>query len=164
MSTTLTNMFLHFQDIQNIMSTKNRFGIPGEAGHAKNSVGSAGSTLFFEFPGNAANNLQKKVAESAGLVGDDLVVLYSTFQTIDQVPPSMEAATAADLAQALEPGLRRLRQQPTPREGGLGGRSPPGKSLNFLSLSQKCQVNLFALPPGCNSRWRANYHPDEFVD
>ena len=60
----------HFQEIQ----------FPGTV---KNGVGSAGSTLFFEFPGNAAktcrtkfrNGAQKKVPESAGLVGDDLAVL-----------------------------------------------------------------------------------------
>ena len=51
-------------------------------GNAKHNVGSAGSTLFFAFPGHAAKHLQKKVPEwgqehldSAGLVGDDLAVL-----------------------------------------------------------------------------------------
>ena len=58
---------------------KPRLGIPGFArnaksgfwstlffefsGNAKNNVGSAGSTLFWEFPGNAMKNLQKKVLE-----------------------------------------------------------------------------------------------------
>ena len=39
--------------------------------------------------------------------------------------PFMEAATAADLTSAFEPGLRRPRQRPTKR--GSGGRSPPAK-------------------------------------
>ena len=49
------------------------------------------------------NRAQKKVLESAGLVGDDLAALESTIQTIDQVRASLghcatlEAATAADL-------------------------------------------------------------------
>ena len=60
---------------------KPRLGIPGQArnaksgfeltisyfqafpGNAKNNVGSAGSTLFFACPGNAATKLQKKVSE-----------------------------------------------------------------------------------------------------
>ena len=52
---------------------KPRLGIPGEVfeptkfvafpGNAANFVGSAGSTLFEEFPGNATKNLQRKVLE-----------------------------------------------------------------------------------------------------
>ena len=63
------------------------------------------------FPGNVTKNAQtkvpewaqKKVPESAGLVGDDPDFLQSSFQTIDQVRASLghcatlEAATAADL-------------------------------------------------------------------
>ena len=75
-------MFLHFLEIQ------------------KKNVGSAGSTLFFEFPGNATNNVQKnsfgmgprkKVPESAGLVG------ACASLTSDRVAAwLLEAATAAD--------------------------------------------------------------------
>ena len=72
--------------------------------------------------------VQKKVPESAGLVGDDLAVLQSSFQTIDQVLPThggrdsgrlgsgvrtclAEAATAADL------------------KGGSGGAKPPEEKV-----------------------------------
>ena len=60
-------------------------------GNANNNVGSAGSTLFLAFPGNAAKNLQKKVPESAGLVGacPGLTSDLSTSWLL-------EAATAAD--------------------------------------------------------------------
>ena len=52
-------------------------------GNATNDVGSAESTYFEEFLGHAAKNLHKKVPEwgpdkvpeSVGLVGDDLAVL-----------------------------------------------------------------------------------------
>ena len=50
------------------------------------------------------NGAQKKVPESAGLVRDD----HS--RPLTKYFPPMEAATAADLAQAFEPVLRRLRR------------------------------------------------------
>ena len=77
------------------------------------------------------NGAQKKVPESAGLVRDD----HS--RSLTKYFPPMEAATAADLAQAFEPVLRRLRQQPTWKGGGLGGRSPQEKVFLFFVIVQQ---------------------------
>ena len=90
MSTPLTRRnLLHFQEFQQIMSTRT------QTWH---------SWLRRE---KFRNGAQKKVPESAGLVRDD------DFRPLTKYFPPMEAATAADLAQAFEPVLRRLRQQPT---------------------------------------------------
>ena len=71
MSTPLTlHYFLHFQELHEILSTKTQ-------------TWPSWLRFFFEFPGNAVNNLhkkirngaQKKVLEPPGLVGDDLAVL-----------------------------------------------------------------------------------------
>ena len=51
----------------------------------------------------------------------------------------LEAATAADLAQEVQSGLRRLRQQPTLR-GGLGGRSPPVEAGRNTTLSSRVLI------------------------
>ena len=77
---------------------------------------------FAAFPGNAANNLQNINPEwrpeqkfknlQAWL---EMTWLFCNLHSkpLTKYFPPLEAATAADLAQAFEPGLRRLRQQPT---------------------------------------------------
>ena len=63
MSTPLTRRnLLHFQGTQQIMSTRTQTWHSWRR-NATYFVGSAGSTLFEQFPGNAANFVQKKVPE-----------------------------------------------------------------------------------------------------
>ena len=86
-------------------------------GNSSNHVDPADPTKFVAFPGNSTNNVDKKpdlaFRNRQAWLGMTWLSCNLHSRPLTKYFPPMEAATAADLAQAFEPVLRRLRQQPT---------------------------------------------------
>ena len=102
MSTQLTrHYFLHFQELHEIMSTKT------QTWHSWLKCGKTLAEKSYGMgPRKKFRNLQAWL---------EMTWLFCNLHSkpLTKYFPPLEAATAADLAQAFEPGLRRLRQQPT---------------------------------------------------